>query len=207
MTAARGRRRTAAPVEPEVEELDDVEELEDLEDAPADAEVDELEELEDEPEPEPAPKRGRRAAAKTAPATKAPAKKAAAPAKSTTAAAPAAEASGYNSAWLAEHVNEQTGSDYDARTMRVLLRRMAQDGDLDREIGADRGRYDFPKGAADPTVRKVVARVKRGDAAPAKKVAEPVEETAPAPRKRTAAKKTPAKATKSASTARRGTRA
>lgn len=164
------RRKAAAAVEPEVEEIEELDELEELEDP--------------EEEVEEAPKsKGKKAApAKATP----PAKKA----------APAAEKSEYDSAWLAEYVTEETGQEYDARGIRMLLRKLAKDGLLEREVGTDRSRYVFPKGPNDPTVKQVVKLVKSGaDKAikneslndiKAKKAAE--RETAEAPAKKTTTK-------------------
>lgn len=163
------RRKAAEPV---VED-DAFEELEDVE-------GEELEEIE-EVEEEPAPKRRRGA-------------------KSTTKAAPekpAAAGSEFNTAWLANHVSEVTGIEIDGRGLRMILRKMASDGDFPREVGEDRQRYTFPKGANDPNVKRVIARVKAGNAAKAEApVEKPVAKTTKAaPAKKTTAKKTaPAKA-------------
>lgn len=75
---------------------------------------------------------------------------------------------GLGAAWLAEHVNEELGTDYTAANMRVILRKMAADGELEREVGTDRARYSF-SGEKDPTVRAVLKRVKSGEADQAKK--------------------------------------
>lgn len=148
--------------------------------------------------------------------------------KTTKAAASNAPANG--SAWLAAHVTEVTGETYDSRGVRMLLRKLAKDGTLDREVGETRDRYSFT-GPNDPIVKKVVAMVKSGEAkamkqaglekvkaaAEAKRAAqkaakesevEEVEEEAPKPtRRRTApAKAAPAKATAAkATTTRRRT--
>jgi hypothetical protein len=158
-TATRRRKAAPDPVEEELEELDettdededDLEELEEPED-----DLEELEE-EEEPEPEPAPRKRGRPAKNTAPAkaTKTAAKKA----------APAERqpvGSGNDSAWLASYVNEQHGTSYDARSMRILLRKLANDGVLAREVGTDRQRYDFPKGENDPVVKQVLKLAKSG---------------------------------------------
>lgn len=173
----RRTKRAAAPVVEPDEEFEEV--TDDTED-----ELDDLEELEDAPEDdddeeeEPAPKRGRKAAAKTAPAKKAAAK-----------ATP--EKSGFDSNWLADHVNENVdGANLTSRDVRMLLRKLAKNGDLQREVGTDRARYDFPKGANDPVVKKVLAAVKRGELKAEKKAA------VDALKEKTAAKKTPAKTAK-----------
>ena len=190
------RRRKAAP-EPVVEE-DAFEDLDDLDDEG----TEDLEELEDEPEEEPAPKRRTR-------------KTAAAPAASNGKSA-SDDASPYNTAWLAEHVAEMTGEAMDSRSLRILLRKMANDGTLAREVGTDRSRYTFPRGENDPVVKAVIKRINAGElkaakrekleevkkTAPAKKTirkaaaAEPVEEETSAPRsrsRRAATKAAPAK--------------
>jgi hypothetical protein len=135
------------------------------------------------------------------------------------------------SAWLAAHVTEVTGETYDARGVRMLLRKLAKDGTLDREVGETRDRYSFT-GPNDPIVKAVVKMVSSGEAkamkqaglekvkaaAEAKKAkakaekeaaveeAEEVEEEAPKPtRRRTAAptKTAPAKAAPAKATTRR----
>lgn len=181
-TATRGRRRTATkPVE--VVEDDAIEELD----------TDEVDELElDEPEEieeEPAPKRTRRTT-KAAPAAKAtPAKKATAPAKRTAKPAPVEDDDEddagpvYDTNWLAEYVNETAGTDYDSRAMRMLLRKLAHEGTISREVGTDRSRYTFPKAERDPIVKAVLRAVRSAD-----------DEPAPAPAKKAPAKKAPAKA-------------
>lgn len=169
------RRRAAAPVVEEVEEIDELEELDDPE---VDEEDDDLEELEEEPPPATAKKTARKAA-KAAPAKSAPRR--AAP-------APAAESSEFDSNWLAAHVTEETGITYDSRAIRMLLRKLAKDGSLAREVGTDRSRYVFPKGANDATVKAVIRMVRSGEA---KNVQQAGLETARASK---AAKSAPAKA-------------
>jgi hypothetical protein len=161
------RRRKPAEAPPPVE--DDA--FEDLDDG------DDLEEIVDEPEEAPKPRRGRK-----------PTKAAAAPDPVVT-----TEGDPYNSAWLAEHVTEVTGESHDARSVRMLLRKMANDGTLPREVGVDRTRYTFPKGENDPIVKAVIKRINAGELRTAKR--EQPEKVAEAPAKRTRAKATPAKAT------------
>lgn len=86
---------------------------------------------------------------------------------------------GMGAAWLAEHVNEETGSNLTAANIRVILRRMAADGDFEREVGTDRARYSFT-GEKDPIVRAVLKRVRSGEGVTVKKEAL---EAATAPRK------------------------
>lgn len=156
-------------------EADDaIEELDELDDVAEDD--DDLEEL---GEPEPA--RGRGA-------------KKAAPAKKTTAKATSrTETLEYDSNWLAGYITEETGMEYDSRGVRMLLRKLAKDGSLDREIGTDRQRYVFPKGPNDPTVKAVIKMVKSGEAAAVKREGlDKVKERA-TPAKKAAAKSAPAK--------------
>lgn len=94
------------------------------------------------------------------------------------------------SAWLAAHVTEVTGKEFDAYNIRILLRKLAKDGTIER----GEGRYEF-KGVNDPIVKAVVKAVKSGaaDAAKserldelkakrtAKKAAAPAEDEAPKP--------------------------
>jgi antitoxin component of RelBE/YafQ-DinJ toxin-antitoxin module len=182
-------------VEDELEELE--EDTDEDEDTGEDDDLEELEEVEEE-EPEEQPK-SRKA--------KAAAKKAAAPKKSTQ--------DGHNSQWLAEHVSQVTGKDVDSRQLRMILRKLAKEGALAREVGEDRTRYSFT-GPNDPTVKAVIKAVKEGaterksnvdnlkkarEAKAAKKAAaEAPAKSAPAksaPAKKPATKKAaPAKATK-----------
>jgi hypothetical protein len=147
------RRRQAAKAapapEPEaIEELDDLEEI---------GEDDALEELVEEEAPKPAKRTTKAAAAKAAPAK-------ATKAATKSAAAAASERSEFDSNWLAAYVTEETGVEYDSRAIRMLLRKLAKDGLLAREIGEDRSRYDFPKGANDPIVKQVIKLVNTGEA-------------------------------------------
>jgi hypothetical protein len=182
------RRRAAAAPAPVVDDV-----FEDVEDVEAD---DDIEELDDTPAPAPAPTTRRRstkaaapAAAKTTPAKAA---------KATP--APANESSEYDSAWLANHVSEETGVSYDGRAVRMLLRKLAKDGALAREVGVDRGRYTFPKGANDPTVRAIIKMIKSGEAKAVAQAGLDQAKAAGAAKKATATKAAPAKATKAAAT-------
>jgi hypothetical protein len=69
----------------------------------------------------------------------------------------------YGSPWLAAYITENTDETYDARGIRMLLRKLAKDGKLDRVVGEDRARYEFT-GPKDPTVVAVLAMVKSGAA-------------------------------------------
>lgn len=79
-----------------------------------------------------------------------------------------AESTGMGASWLAEYVNEELGTEYTAANIRVILRKMAAEGDLEREVGTDRARYQFT-GERDPIVRAVLKRIKSGEADEAKK--------------------------------------
>lgn len=81
----------------------------------------------------------------------------------------------FNSAWLAEYLNSQASTSYDARGLRVLLRRLANEGVITRVVGEDRSRYDFTGGPDSPTVKAILAAVK---AKPAKTAAEKTEKPA-----------------------------
>lgn len=201
-TATRGRRRGTKATAPVVEVVEEDDAIEDLDEDVEELELDEPEELEEEPAP-------KRRAKKTAPAAKAaPAK--AAPAKRAAKPAPADEDEDedagpvYDTNWLAEYINETAGTDYDSRALRMLLRKLAHDGTIAREVGTDRSRYTFPRGAADPIVKAVLKSVRSGgvEVEKAASVAKAKETAAvkKAPAK-AAAKATPAK--KAAAPARR----
>lgn len=111
-------------------------------------ELDELEEVEEAPKArksskkaaaaEPAPKSRRRAAAEDD-----------------------EETQSYGASWLADYVNAEAGKNYSAANIRVLLRKLASDGTLDRAVGEDRSRYAFT-GPNDPIVKAVLKHVKDG---------------------------------------------
>jgi len=113
---------------------------------------DDLELVEADEEPEAKPAKGKKGATKAAKA---------APAKTTR------EATGMGAAWLAEHVNDTLGTDYTPAQIRVVLRRLAADGELEREVGTDRARYSFT-GENDRTVKAVVKAIKAGAVSRAK---------------------------------------
>jgi hypothetical protein len=69
----------------------------------------------------------------------------------------------HGSPWLAAYITENTDETYDARGIRMLLRKLAKDGKLARVVGEDRARYEF-SGPKDPTVVAVLAMVKSGAA-------------------------------------------
>ena len=74
-----------------------------------------------------------------------------------------AESNGMGAAWLADHINEELGTSISAANIRVILRKMAKDGDFEREVGTDRARYQFT-GEKDPIVRAVLKRIRSGEA-------------------------------------------
>lgn len=83
-------------------------------------------------------------------AKKAPAKKAAAKAPAKKVEAPAAEETVFGVSDIAELIKVQTGKVVKTRDLRTLLRKMARDGRLDREIVAgnrDRWTWDGPDDA------------------------------------------------------------
>jgi hypothetical protein len=132
---ATASRRTAAAKSAPVEEPDEDEFEEDVEEDEDGEDLEELEEADDEPAP--------KAKAKRKPPVQ-----------------PVIE---HGSPWLAAYVTEQTGETYDARSIRMLLRKLAADGKLSRVVGEDRARYEF-SGPKDPTVAAVLAMVKSGEA-------------------------------------------
>lgn len=97
-------------------------------------------------------------------AAKTPAKKAA-PAK---AAAPAPVETAevetiFGVADVAELINVRTGKTVKTRDLRTLLRKMARDGRLEREIIAgNRARWEFD-GADDPSVEKIIEAFEAGE--------------------------------------------
>lgn len=106
-------------------------------------------------------------------------------------AADTAETAKYDSAWLAEYVNEQCGKTYNASAIRVLLRKLREK--IGREVGVDKSRYDF-SGPNDPTVKMVIKAVKEGVLDQARKEAlDALKEKAAA--KKAAAAEAPAKKT------------
>ena len=133
-------RRTTKKAAPVEEELEDEDLIED-------------EDTEDEAEEEPAPKKRS--------ARKAPAKKAA-PAKE------AADTKG--TAWLKDHVNETLGTEYESTKLRIVLRKLIKDGDIDSPKD---GRYIFT-GPRDPNVKAVIAALRaEAKAGPAKRGRKP----------------------------------
>lgn len=208
-TATAKAKPAPEPAEVEEDEFEDVEEDE-IEDG--DTDDDDLEELEeDEPAPAPKARKTTKAKATTDAADKP---------KRTPPTRPTIE---FGSPWLAAYVTENTDETYDARGIRMLLRKLAKDGVLERTVGEDRNRYEF-SGPKDPIVVAVLEMISTGaakalkqaglqkvkDAAAAKKAAKKAEQTeveedaedmevedvpAPAVRRRAAKAAAPAKAT------------
>jgi hypothetical protein len=138
-------RRAAAKPAPEPEVVED--EFEDLEDEDTDETEDDVpEELEDEVEDDeleevdetPAPKKKK-------------------------AASTAIDVPEFGSAWLAEHITRTLNEKMDGRAVRMLLRKLAADGKLNRVVGESRNRYSFT-GPLDPIVLAVVGMVQDGTA-------------------------------------------
>lgn len=164
-TSTRAKAKVAEVEEP-IEDEDEFEEIED-----GDDDLEELEEVgEDDDEAAPTPK-----AKKTAAATK----------------AKASNAPKFGSAELAAYITETTGENYDGRSIRMLLRKLAKDGKHDRVVGETRDRYSFT-GPNDPTVKAVLAMVKSGEARAMK------QEGLQAVKEKAEAKKAAAKAAKEA---------
>lgn len=151
-TTRPARTRRKAKVEPE----------EDLEDDELDAETEDEDEEDEEPAPKPRSRKAK-TAAKAAPKGKTNGK--------------VAKEEVLGSAWLKEHINETLGSEHESTKLRIVLRKLIKDGDI--ESPKD-GRYIFT-GPKDPNVKAVIAALrseaksgpaKRGRKPKAKAVAE-----------------------------------
>lgn len=132
------KKATKPVVEAPIEEVDELEE--DL----IEADVIEDDELEVEDE----------APVKAKAAKKAPAKPKAAPVE-------------FGTKELADHVNAEAGTSYDAYALRILLRKLTKDGVIERTESEGRSRYSFT-GPKDPQVKAIVKAVKEGGAEKAK---------------------------------------
>jgi hypothetical protein len=153
-TATTRRTSTKAKAAPVVEpDEDDFEDIDEDEVEDGDTDEDDLEELDEDDEPEAAP-------APKAKSTKAKAATTGDKPKRTPPTRPAIEK---GSPWLAAYVTENTDETYDARGIRMLLRKLAKDGKLARVVGEDRARYEF-SGPEDPTVVAVMEMVTSGAA-------------------------------------------
>lgn len=72
---------------------------------------------------------------------------------------------------LAALLAEKTGQNINARGLRVLLRKMARDGRINREVTAgNRTRYNW-SGPNDPEVKKIIKAVEGGEIEEGKKEA------------------------------------
>lgn len=153
-------RRSAAKAKPAPEPEVTEDEFEDMEDEDTEAdetedgdvegtEDDDLEELEEDEAPAP-PKKTR-------------AKAAAADGEKPKRTPPTRPAIQFGSPWLAAYVTEHTDETYDARGIRMLLRKLAKDEVFQREVGVDRNRYEF-SGPKDPVVVAVLAMINSGAA-------------------------------------------
>lgn len=68
----------------------------------------------------------------------------------------------FGASHLAALASKKTGKEYDAKTVRTLLRKMARSGELDREISPEnRARYSW-SGPKDPEVLKILAKIEGG---------------------------------------------
>lgn len=170
MATTTRRTKAAAPVEEPEDEFEDM----------GDEAEDDLEELEeDEAEAAPKPKAKRTGSNKGIEAAR----------KAREASAPE-----YGSAWLAAHVTEVTGETYDGRAVRMLLRKLASSGKLDRVVGETRDRYSF-SGVDDPIVKIVIKMVTSGEAKQLKQEGlQKVKDQAAAKKAAAAAKKAEAEA-------------
>jgi len=65
----------------------------------------------------------------------------------------------FDSRWLAEHVTTVTGTKLTAREARIVLRRLAQRGEISRDVGTDSSRYAFT-GPDDPRVAVVIEEIR-----------------------------------------------
>ena len=62
---------------------------------------------------------------------------------------------------LAEHVNTECGTSYDAYALRILLRKLTKDGVIERTESEGHSRYSFT-GPKDAQVKAIVKAVKEG---------------------------------------------
>lgn len=104
---------------------------------------------------------------------------------------PAREPVAFGTKELAAHVSEATGKEYDAYALRILLRKLAKEGVIERDDSTGRARYSFT-GPKDPQVKAIVKAVKEGGAEKAKtERLEGLKETRKAKAKPAKAKKAP----------------
>lgn len=162
-----GRRRSTKAAAPVVEDLED--ELD------TDTPDDDMDELDDEPQPAPR-RRGR--PAKSAPVAEKPVRKTRKPTADDD---DEEKATSYGTSWLVEYVNDQLDTEYDAKALRVMLRKATEAGILDRE---DNSRYQF----TGPNDRKVAKILKFVREAQREEAAEPAPKAKAAPAARKSAK-------------------
>lgn len=75
----------------------------------------------------------------------------------------AAQAVTFGVADLAKHLEAETGKKVTTRELRMLIRKMARDGRVDREIiPGNRSRYDW-SGVNDPEVKRIIKAYKAGE--------------------------------------------
>lgn len=89
-------------------------------------------------------------------------------AKTTKKAPPKREEPKYGTKWLADYLTEKLGKEVKAFDLRAVLRKMANAGELDREVGTTRERYSFG-GPKDPVVKSILEKFKSGAVAADKK--------------------------------------
>ena len=83
----------------------------------------------------------------------------------------AAQTVTFGAADLAKLASKVAGKEYTAKTIRTLLRKMARDGRITREISPEnRSRYDW-SGPDDPEVKKILKAIKGGEIEAARKEA------------------------------------
>lgn len=68
-----------------------------------------------------------------------------------------------NTTWLVDHINAECGTEYDAPTVRVMLRALAERGKIKRDGEGPRARWMF-SGEKDPNVKAIVKHVSSGEA-------------------------------------------
>jgi cobalamin biosynthesis Mg chelatase CobN len=70
----------------------------------------------------------------------------------------------YGAAHLAKDASKVAGKEIKPRDLRTLLRKMARDGRIQRDIVAgNRSRYDWPEGRQHPEVKKVLRAIRDGE--------------------------------------------
>lgn len=99
---------------------------------------------------------------------------------------------------LAEYIADEIGNEYSTKELRVLLRKMAKDGQLEWEVSQGSGsRYEW-SGPTDPEVKAILKRVKSGEIEEARKEALDKLKEQQAAKRKNAPKKTTKKGKKKA---------